>query len=169
MRCETAKRSALEEVLSQFFHFCIDCSSSFFRKIRFRPFVLILQTNKIVFFRVFLKRVKLKACLSLKNNKKMDNNNNAGRLLNALFHLQRTRRGTGRQQQPTPSAATSNESRQASRLVQIWKTFIAPRPSSIMCVLIAAALMQWDIGWPPRLQKFAVRRCALAGDTKDHF
>lgn len=90
-------------------------------------------------------------------------------LLNALFHLQRTQRGTGLQQPPTPSAATSNESRQASRLVQIWKTFIAPRPNSIMCVFIPAALMQWDIGWPPGLANFAVRLCALVGDTKDHF
>lgn len=88
--------------------------------------------------------------------------------VNALFRHQKPQRGANLQQPPTPSTATSNESHQASGLVQIWKTFIAPRPGSIMCMFILATLMHWDIGCPPGLTNFAVRLCALAGDTKDH-
>lgn len=66
--------------------------------------------------------------------------------LNYFFHLQKGQKGTNLLQQPTPLTPTSNESFQATRLVQIWETFIAPRPNSNMCMFIPAALMHWGIG-----------------------
>lgn len=77
---------------------------------------------------------------------------------NYFFHLQRVEKG--RLRLPTPSTPTSNESFQATRPLQIWKTFIAPRPNSIMCMFMAA-LMHRGIGWPPGLTNFAVRLCGL--------
>lgn len=86
----------------------------------------------------------------------------------SVFHLRQGQKGSD-VQLPPPSAPTSDESFQAIRPVKSWKTFIAPRPNSIMCTFIPGCVMHRGVCWPPRLTNFAVRLCAVCGRYRRSF